>query len=152
LAARTDKIARADVAEEVVKLRGAEGGYAEALQPLGPCDGWPLSTGNSFPAALRSPASDLATGRIEKAREASKTITQASECLFAAAAAVRPSGSAFANANRATDHVLAHGARWAEAEPPLTLSGKPLPRDFLAIAAEVLEELGVRPGKGYLAQ
>jgi hypothetical protein len=38
----------------------------------------------------------------------------------------------------------------AEAGELLAVSGKRLPADFLALAAQVLERLGVRPERGYL--
>lgn len=134
----------------VVLLRGAEGGYAEAVRPAGPYDGWLLSTANSFPGSLRRLAQGLAAGKAEAAREVSAALTGASARLFAAAAPLA-FGNAFSNANRAGDHILAWGARWDAVAAPRTISGALLPRALLAVAVEVVAAMGEMPERGYLA-
>lgn len=134
---------------DLVLLRGAEGGYADAVAPSGGYDGWLLSTGNSFPAALRTLASHIGSGDADAARRLSALLTAASAQLFASASSVK-SGNAFSNANRAADHVLAWGARWDAVESPRTISGEALPREMLATAAEILKRLGEYHDAGYL--
>jgi dihydrodipicolinate synthase/N-acetylneuraminate lyase len=145
-----DTIASAGASAGLTALRGAEGGYAAALRPHGPYDGWLLSTGNVFPDLLQTIARLSSQGEIAAARSASDALSAAVARLFEAASSV-PFGNAFSNANRAGDHVLAWGSRWRDAEPPVTVSGAPLPTDLLAEAAAAIASVRPIPEEGYLA-
>ncbi len=145
----SDAVAAAGAALGAVALRGAEGNYAEALRPAGAYDGWLLSTGNAFAGCLQEIAASLRQADNAAAAALSAGLTHAVERVFGAAQQVG-FGNAFSNANRACDHVLAWGARWRDADPPLSVSGAPLP---LALLEEV--ELAVSnvlnvPARGYL--
>ncbi len=144
-----DTVARAGAIPGVVMLRGAEGGYAQALRPQGPYDGWLLSTANVFAADFRRVLALRAAGEADRAQALSDLVARQVAALFAAAQKV-PFGNAFSNANRAGDHLLAHGRGWQAAPPPLTVSGQALPRDLLDTAAEILARHPGIPERGYL--
>ena len=144
-----DAVAAAGAIEGVVMLRGAEGGYAEALKPDGPYDGWLLSTANVFGREFRQILRLRDTGQGDAARDLSDTLARQVAALFEAAGAL-PFGNAFSNANHAGDHILAWGAAWPSAPPPLTVSGHPLPRDLLAAAAHSLAQHPGMPERGYM--
>jgi len=135
-----DTVANAGPFPGVVLLRGAEGGFVEALSPAGPYDGWLLSTGNAFGAVLRRMLDLLSAGESSRAARLSRVLTHLVGALFDAAAEV-PFGNPFSNANRAADHLQGFGADWRSVEPPLTISGQRLP-SFLLDAAEDLLALG----------
>ena len=61
-----------------------------------------------------------------------------------------PDGNAFANANKAIDHFLAHGPRASEAPPPRLHAGTTLPPQIIAATGQVLTDCGLMPGGGYL--
>lgn len=144
----TDTIADAAV-ERVILVRGAEGGYVEALKPIGRYDGWLLSTGNAFAPALRRILALAEGGDPGRAQRISAVLTAGVQALFAAAAGL-PFGNPFSNANRAADHLRAYGAGWRNAPAPLTQSGDVLPPAFLEEAADILAALGPLPRTGYL--
>jgi dihydrodipicolinate synthase/N-acetylneuraminate lyase len=146
-----DAVARAGAIASVVMLRGAEGGYAEALKPAGPYDGWLLSTANVFAREFRHILRLRDAGDTEAARALSDRIAGQVAALFEAAADL-PFGNAFSNANHAGEHILAHGRAWRDAPPPVTVSGNMLPRALLEAAAK---SLGEHPGvaeRGYLSR
>ncbi|HEX7969755.1 MAG TPA: dihydrodipicolinate synthase family protein [Stellaceae bacterium] len=144
-----DTVARAGPIEGVVMLRGAEGDYVEALRPEGPYDGWLLSTANVFAEDFRRILRLRDAGKADQARDISALLSRQIAALFKAAGEV-PFGNAFSNANRAGDHLLAHGSAWRSAPAPLTVSGHPLPRDLLAEAAQILARHPGIPERGYL--
>jgi 4-hydroxy-tetrahydrodipicolinate synthase len=144
-----DAVARAGAVAQVVMLRGAEGGYVEALKPMGPYDGWLLSTANVFGREFRQILRLRDAGQADAARQLSDTLARQVAALFESAGSL-PFGNAFSNANRAGDHILAWGAAWREAPPPLTVSGNPLPGALLAAAAESLGRHPGVPERGYL--
>lgn len=144
-----DTVARAGGLSGVKLVRGAEGGYVEALRPTGPYDGWLLSTGNVFGPLLRRMVELHAAGRTRRATQLSTIMTALVEALFDAAQSV-PFGNAFSNANRAADHLRAFGADWRAADPPLTASGQELPSELLAAAQDILGHLPGIPAQGYL--
>src|SRR6185437_2327573 len=145
-----DALARAGAAARVVMLRGAEGGYAEALKPNGPYDGWLLSTANVFAREFRHILRFRDAGQADAARELSATLTRQIAALFEAAARL-PFGNAFSNANHAGDHIRAWGQAWRDAPPPVTVSGERLPRALIEAAAESLARHPGVPERGYLA-
>lgn len=142
-----DAVAKAGLPRGAVRyVRGAEGGYLEALQ--GGYDGWLLSSGNVFARQLRDVASLFAVGDIAAARALSDRIGNAVTALFALAADVGT--NPFADANRAADHIRAHGAA-AENRPSERHDGSLLPVAFIAAARDVLEKHGLAvAGNGYL--
>ena len=144
-----DAVAQAGAIDGVVMLRGAEGGYAEALKPEGPYDGWLLSTANVFAREFRHILRLLDDGRKDAARALSDRLARQVAALFEAAAAL-PFGNAFSNANHAGDHILAYGQAWREAPPPVTVSGNTLPRALLEAAAQSLAEHPGVPERGYM--
>jgi 4-hydroxy-tetrahydrodipicolinate synthase len=145
-----DAVARAGAVAQIVMLRGAEGGYAEALKPTGPYDGWLLSTANVFAREFREVLRLRDAGRAAAARELSDTLSRQIAASFESAENL-PFGNAFSNANRAGDHILAWGAEWRAAPPPVTVSGETLPRALLEAAAESLGRHPGVPERGYLA-
>jgi dihydrodipicolinate synthase/N-acetylneuraminate lyase len=147
-----DTVAEAGATGDVVLVRGAEGGYAEALTPHGPYDGWLLSTANAFAPQFRRLLHLRAAGETAQAQQLSDRLSRLIEDLFKAAADV-PFGNAFSNANRAADHLFAYGASWPSAPAPLTISGDRLPHDLLRAAADILvKDLDGVPQHGYLAE
>jgi dihydrodipicolinate synthase/N-acetylneuraminate lyase len=144
-----DTVARSGSIGNVLLLRGAEGGYAEALRPDGPYDGWLLSTANVFAGDFRRILALRAASEPDQARKLSDLLSQQIKLLFEAAQSV-PFGNAFSNANRAADHVLAYGSSWPSVPAPLTISGDRLPRDLLAAAANILIRHPGVPENGYM--
>jgi hypothetical protein len=61
-----------------------------------------------------------------------------------------PHGNAFANANKAMDHFMAHGPRAASLPPPRLHSGEVLPPEVIARTGDALNRRGLLPAKGYL--
>lgn len=145
----TDTVANAVGGDAVVWLRGAEGGYVEALKPVGPYDGWLLSTGNAFAPALRRILALADGGDPGRAQRISAVLTAGVQALFAAASSL-PFGNAFSNANRAADHLRAYGQGWREAPAPVTQSGDVLPAAFLEEATDIVGALVPLPEHGYL--
>lgn len=132
-------------------VRGAEGGYVDNLKPSGLYDGWLLSTGNAFGSQLRRMIDLLDAGREEEAKAVSRVLTVVVNEMFAAAGKL-PFGNPFSNANRAVDHLWAHGAGWADAPLPLTISGNEIPRDLLETASDIVGRFPTLPERGYLGR
>lgn len=145
----SDAVAAAGAARGALALRGAEGNYAEALRPAGAYDGWLLSTGNAFAGCLQKIAALLRRDDRDAAAALSADLTRAVERVFRAAQQVE-FGNAFSNANRACDHVLAWGARWRDADPPLSVSGACLPLSLLGEAELAVSSVRKAPARGYL--
>ncbi|EAU39889.1 dihydrodipicolinate synthase [Fulvimarina pelagi HTCC2506] len=114
-----------------VMVRGAEGGYLEALKPDGTYHGWLLSTGNALAAQLRRVLDLNGTGDGAGASKLSGAISEVVEKVFAAAAN-EGGANAFSNANRAMDHLRAHGKGWRSASPALKVDGSALSADLVA--------------------
>ncbi|MSU90898.1 hypothetical protein GE300_14955 [Rhodobacteraceae bacterium 2CG4] len=132
----------------VMMVRGAEGGYAEAVTGGG-YNGWLLSTANAFGRELRAIENELRAGRASGATSLSDRLGAMVATLFAAAAS-EPGVNAFSNANRAADHLLAFGADWGNVPAPLKLDGTPLSRDLLNNAAKICKDVIDLEGAGYL--
>lgn len=142
-----DAVAASGVPRGAAKfLRGAEGGYAEALA-TGGYDGWLLSTANGFGHELREIADLTEAGDLGTAKARSDRLTTVVESLFALAGKL--GGNAFADANRAVDHIRAHGAD-AESIPAERLDGSTLPASFVAAARSAMGGAGLSAGAGYL--
>ncbi|MER0236899.1 dihydrodipicolinate synthase family protein [Fulvimarina sp. MAC8] len=115
----------------VVMVRGAEGGYLEALKPKGPYHGWLLSTGNALAGPLRRVLQLNGTGDGAGAAKLSGAISKAVESVFAAAAN-EGGANAFSNANRAMDHLRAYGRSWRDAPAALKVDGSALSAELVA--------------------
>lgn len=142
-----DAVANAGRVGNVVMVRGAEGGYLEALAPRGPYNGWLLSTGNVFGPLLRR-LLQLHEAGSDRARTLSAVMAELVSALFEAAQSV-PFGNPFSNANRAADHLLATGRSWREQPRPVSVTGVPLPDALLEAAEDVLAPLPAVPEHGY---
>lgn len=146
-----DRVASASVETSSVRmLRGAEGAYASHMKPYGSYDGWLLSTANGLAPQLRAIASMVEEGDQNQAVPASAVLTTLVEALFGAATGL-PSGNPFSNANRAVDHVGAHGSQYIEV-PARLASGDMLPTDFLVRVRGLLSEAGIDVVTGYVDQ
>jgi dihydrodipicolinate synthase/N-acetylneuraminate lyase len=144
-----DVVAKTGAVKGIIALRGAEGHYAEALPPAGPYDGWLLSSGNSFPIALREMADALERGEKQKGKRLSDRISEAVERLFGAVVSLK-FGNAFSNANRSADHLLAWGRNWRKAPPPQAHGGIFIPAETLTEVEQILRDTGFIPDHGYL--
>ncbi|GMG84277.1 dihydrodipicolinate synthase family protein [Paralimibaculum aggregatum] len=146
-----DRIAGAADYAGVVLVRGAEGGYAEALQPEGAYHGWLLSTGNALAAPLKRIWELGQGGEKDAARALSDQVSAVVSTVFAAAAS-EGGANAFSNANRAMDHLRAWGSAWKSAPAALKVDGSPLSEallDKVADQAGALLEIGET---GYLSR
>ena len=119
------------------------------MRPAGAYDGWLLSTGNVFAGCLQEIATSLRRADSDAAAALSADLTRAVARVFGAAQQVE-FGNAFSNANRACDHVLAWGARWRDADPPLSVSGALLPLILLEEAELAVSDVRDVPARGYL--
>lgn len=133
----------------VQMVRGAEGGYIDALAPRGPYHGWLLSTGNALAAPLRHILELEREGKTDDARAQSSALSDVVAQVFDAAA--QESGAnAFSNANRAMDHLRAYGARWQKAPPPRKLNGELLSRELLDRVSDVAGTILDVGSEGYI--
>ena len=146
-----DEVARSGpVQPGVVMVRGAEGGYLEALKTEGGWyDGWLLSTGNAFAAQLAEIVAHLQRGDRLAARAVSERLSGVVEQVFAVAR-LAPAGNPFSNANRAADHLRAYGRGWASQPLPLLQDGSHLPASLIAQIETVLRTHDLLPEHGYL--
>ncbi len=136
---------------DLLLVRGAEGSYVDHLRPEGRYHGWLLSTGNAFASPLRDILQAHADGNAALAAELSRGLDGDVNDLFAAANTVSFS-NAFSNANRAADHVLAHGvAGWRNAAHPETIGGQPLPTHLLETAERIVSKHVPETRLGYLS-
>jgi len=147
----TDRVPLVDRgASGVFLVRGAEVGYATWLEEAGgPYRGFLLSTANGFARELRQVIALLEAGETAEATALSKRLD---EVVGAAFAAVRtlPQGNAFANANKAIDHVMAHGPEATRIAPPLLHGGIRLPVEAIHAVGTILRGAGLMPEMGYL--
>ena len=135
---------------DVFLVRGAEGNYAGHIaEGGGAYDGFLLSTANCFGRQLAEMMDDMAEGNREAAEDVSEVLTAICATLFPLAGQVGY-GNAFTNANKAMDHIMAHGADALNVAPPLLHSGIRLPADLIRAASEELARHGLAPEKGYL--
>jgi dihydrodipicolinate synthase/N-acetylneuraminate lyase len=119
-------------------VRGAEGGYAQALAALGGAyDGFLLSTANVFGAELRQFMLQARAGRSEDARALGARLEARIMALFEAGTGA-PIGNVFSNTNRAIAHILEHGRSWRDQPLPMLFDGSRLPRELVDRVAHVL--------------
>ncbi len=161
-----DKVARSGrMPDDLFLVRGAEGSYAEWLKGLGgPYHGFLLSTANNFAPQLARilelstlAATQGAGGAHSiEASEAAKEAYTISEMLTTVVDAAfqtvneLPFGNPFANANKALDHIMAHGEGFETVQPPLTHSGSRIPVEIETELAELLRRHALFPQRGYL--
>lgn len=135
----------------VFLVRGAEGNYTDHLaEGGGAYDGLLLSTANCFARQLAEMMELMAEGNRDAAEDISEMLTGLCASLFPLAGEVGY-GNAFTNANKAMDHILAHGAGALELPPPLLHSGLRLPETLMDAAHDELASRGLVPDEGYLA-
>lgn len=134
----------------VFLVRGAEGHYAtQLIEGGGRYNGLLLSTANTFGRQLAEIVALVEAGDRARAVAVSDRLTVLVDMLFDTVADV-PFGNAFANANRAVDHLLAYGKRWADAEGPFAFDGQAIDRPVIGRIAELLRAQGLLPAAGYL--
>ena len=144
-----DRIARSGLDLGAARLlRGAEGDYDRVVKPVGPYDGWLLSTANGFAPQLRAIAEAIAAGEAARAARDSANLGRLVTALFELAAPL-PAGNPFSNANRAVDHLFAWGRGWRTRSAPRLASGERLPAHFLDAVERCLAEGGYGLGDGY---
>jgi dihydrodipicolinate synthase/N-acetylneuraminate lyase len=131
-------------------VRGAEGDYHKWLRTNnGPYDGFLLGTANSFGPQLTEIIDSITAGNLDAAKGLSDKITALINEVFDHAAPL-PAGNPFTNANKAIDHLFAHGPDALNVPPPRLHSGDRLPTDFLNKTAEALKRQDLLPAKPYL--
>ncbi len=147
-----DHVPEVDCGESGVFLvRGAEGAYATWLRESGgPYDGLLLSTANCFAPQLAGMIQDLEAGDHASAEATSARLTAAVTAAFDLVEGL-PDGNAFANANKAMDHWMAHGPGATTVAPPRLYAGSRLPEAVIVAVGEILEAHGLLPARGYLA-
>ena len=145
-----DRIADSGVlSDEVWMLRGAEGGYAEALAPKGRYVGWLLSSANGLAMHFRGILDATGRGDEQAASKISARLTRAVTAIFELAGKL-DRGNPFSNANRAIDHVQAYGSGCLQAPMPRRVDGSALPEDFVQKVSEVLRSEELVTERGYL--
>lgn len=145
-----DQVAAAGDYSGTVLLRGAEGGYLEALGPAGPYDGWLLSTGNALAGPLRRILGLRGEGRSEEAAKLSRRLSGAVETVFEAAGK-EGGANAFSNSNRALDHLRAYGHAWRDRPGARKIDGSTLSSDLVAVAERACGEFLDLSTGGYIA-
>lgn len=142
-----------DVYPNVHMVRGAEGNYARWLRSNGGVyDGFLLSTANSFATELSEIITAIVDGgerAVVEAEELSHRVSSVVSAVFQRAGDL-PFGNPFANANKALDHHFAWGDQGTAKEPPMTHSGKRLPRELVDYAGEQLRAYAFDVGRGYM--
>jgi dihydrodipicolinate synthase/N-acetylneuraminate lyase len=134
----------------VFLVRGAEGGYAQALKNGGGAyDGFLLSTANNFARQLHHVAECIAVGRADEAHRLSEVLSQGTQAMFGLVAGVKE-GNPFANAGKAVDHFYAYGPGAVNVPPPRLHAGCRLPVAVIREAEAVLTRYGLMPARGYL--
>lgn len=147
-----DRVAKAALDyQNLFLVRGAEEDYAAwHCGSNGPYNGFLLSTVNCFARPYAQMLAALEAGDQESAEDISNRVSAVAHELFAAAGEL-PYGNPFSNANRAIDHVFAHGASVLDHDPPLTCSGNRLPRQLIELAQQSLAHAEFPVGgRGYV--
>jgi dihydrodipicolinate synthase/N-acetylneuraminate lyase len=131
-------------------VRGAEGDYHRWLKAGGgPYDGLLLSTANCFAGRLCRMIEYLEDGQVDEARVEIEPVEKVVARVFELVADL-PEGNAFANANKAIDHFLAHGPEASRIPPPRLHAGSTLPPHVIEATGQVLADCGLMPQRGYL--
>ena len=135
----------------VLLVRGAEGASAPWLREAGGCYwGLLLSSANCFAKEYQQVIAMLEAGRLQQASALSERIAEVVTTVFAQVAGIEE-GNAFANANKALDHVRAHGhAGCLDVPPPMLHAGDRLPVQTVRAARDALLAHGLAHRQGYL--
>ncbi len=145
-----DRVVNAGFSDpRVFMVRGAEGGYFEALKPEGRYDGLLLSTANGFAAQLNAIVEHSANDNRAAGAELSARLTDTVARIFSRAAEIGGTNP-FSDSNRAVDHLAAYGADWRTAPLPLLVDGRSLPLDFIEFTAQQVAAIQPLPERGYL--
>jgi dihydrodipicolinate synthase/N-acetylneuraminate lyase len=147
----SDRVPEADCGESGVFLvRGAEGAYASWLKESGgPYDGLLLSTANCFAPQLAGMIRALENGDLDRADTVSTQLTETVTAVFDLVEGL-PNGNAFANANKAMDHMMAYGPGAAAETPPRLHGGARLPEAIIVETERILKTHDLMPDTGYL--
>ncbi|MBI4587134.1 MAG: dihydrodipicolinate synthase family protein [Planctomycetes bacterium] len=134
----------------VLLTRGAEGEYGRWLKEAGgPYDGLFLSTANCFAPQLYRLMELLKQYRYGEAERLSEQLSAVVKRVFERVQRL-PHGNAFANANKAIDHFMAHGRKALQVPPPALHNGSTLPPALLQEVGEILGQEKLLPAIGYL--
>jgi dihydrodipicolinate synthase/N-acetylneuraminate lyase len=134
----------------VFLMRGAEGGYAQALEEGGGCyQGFLLSSANNFANALGGILALAETSRMAEAGSLSDRVAEVVTMTFDALSGL-PHGTVFANGNKAIDHFMAYGPAALEAPAPMLHAGVRLPRTAIELVGQLLTAAEFVPEHGYL--
>jgi dihydrodipicolinate synthase/N-acetylneuraminate lyase len=134
----------------VFKVRGAETEYCKWLDGSRPgYDGFLLSTTNCFAAELAQMMECSYGGQQDLARQISERISAIIIEVFQMVSPLK-AGNAFANANKAMDHLFAFGSRAIAMPPPRLHNGTTIPQEMIRRTAEVLARHDSLPRDGYL--
>jgi len=134
----------------VFKVRGAETDYAKWLDgTLVGYDGFLLSTTNCFARELTQMIEYNHSGSHDLANQVSERISAVIIEVFQVVSPLK-AGNAFANANKAMDHLFAFGSKAIAVPPPRLHNGTTIPQEMIHRAAEVLARHDLLPRDGYL--
>jgi len=146
-----DRLAgEASMLDSPVMVRGFESAYAPSLRAGGgDYDGLLLASANVFGQELVAIVRATLSGKLDAAARHGVALEQRVAACFDAVGGV-PVGNAFANAMRVLDHVMAHGNRVGEVQPPTLFDGTKIDPAVVDVVATVLDRSGLRPETGYL--
>ncbi len=131
-------------------VRGAEGGYSDHLKSSGGYyDGYLLSSANCFAKELRQIQWLCDNNQHGEARKLAQRVSAVVEHAFGLVQEL-PFGNPFSNANRAIDHILAHGNESRIVPPPMTHSGSRIPEHVITTVREVMKDKGFNTELGYI--
>jgi dihydrodipicolinate synthase/N-acetylneuraminate lyase len=134
----------------VFRVRGAETDYAKWLDPLrNAYDGLLLSSANCFARELSQMIEHSRAGYRDSARALSDRMSAIMIEAFQLASTIK-SGNAFANVNKAMDHLFAFGSRAVETPPPRLHDGSSIPPEMIRRSAETLARHDWLPREGYM--
>lgn len=131
-------------------VRGAEGGYSDHLKSAGGnYDGYLLSSANCFAKELRQVQWLCDNNQHGEARKLAQRVSRVIDHAFGLVQEL-PYSNPFSNANRAIDHILAHGNGSKLVPPPMTHSGSPVPERVITTLRDVMKEEGFNTEVGYI--
>jgi len=136
----------------VFLLRGSESDYWKWQKSNGgPYDGFLLGSANCFAEEISLMLELLGKGKIDKAKELSKKVTNV---VIKVSEEVKdfPAGNAFTNSSKAIDHFFAYGETAINIEPPMLHAGVRLRKEFIEVAGQALRDNGLMPSEGYVGK
>jgi len=132
------------------RVRGAETDYCKWLDGSRVrYDGFLLSTANCFAGELARMIELCQAGKAKESKQISDRLSAIILEVFQVVSPIRI-GNAFANANKAMDHLFAFGSKAMDAPPPRLYDGSSIPLEIMRRTAEVLARHDVLPRNGYL--